>query len=143
MALFYIYWTFVALCCAYVFRRGDATERCAILIVTFGSLLTLLAWALLQRRYEQVEWGIFAVDIGVFLALVALAVRTPRHWPIWAASFHLVGLMTHVAKWVLPQILARAYSLVEGFWAYPMLILIVAATMARRRREASGCSTSS
>lgn len=65
---------------------------------------------------------LLAVDLGHFLALYVLAVRSKKYWPIWSAGFQLLAVLTSVATLIDPSVLPKMYRGLEAFWAVPMLI---------------------
>lgn len=131
------YWILLTLCGAYVFIRGGVPERIGIAILVMGSILsTASATANYALRFRQMEAGIFLVDVVGLIALVALALRANRFWPLWVAGFHLVGVATHAAMAASPDVVPRAYAMAQAFWGYPMLAAMVAGTWRHRRRLA-------
>ena len=44
------------------------------------------------------------------LLLTAIALRSPRYWPMFAAAFQLLCVVTHVARVVDPGVRAWAYA---------------------------------
>ena len=131
------YWTLLALCSVYVLLRGGAPERIGIAILITGSILsTASATANYALRFRQMEAGIFIVDVLGLVALVALALRANRFWPLWVAGFHLVAVATHAAMAASPDVVPRAYAMAQAFWGYPMLAAMVAGTWRHRDRLA-------
>ncbi|WP_165799573.1 hypothetical protein [Sphingomonas oleivorans] len=127
------YLVFLTLCAGYALLRGRRPERIGATIMIMGSVLTWAAAAELAYRWHSVDQGIFAVDLGMLVALLALALRSERFWPLWATGFHTVGLVTHSAMMVDPAIVPRAYSLAQGFWAYPALLALAMGTRMSRK----------
>ncbi len=70
------------------------------------------------------ESEIFAIDIVALLALIYLAIKSDRFWPMWAAAFHLLAVTIHTAMMVAPQITPWAFATGAVFWAYPMLLAL-------------------
>lgn len=119
--LFYGYWLILLACAVYCLWRGGWTERVGITLAVAASLLSRLAQLMTDTAWVTPQIGIACIDVAMLGALVALALTSDRFWPIWASSFHLVGLSTHLAKAVDLQIIPLAYSLLSGFWGYPVL----------------------
>lgn len=131
------YWTLLTLCSAYAFIRGGSPERIGMAILVVGSILsTAFATANYALRFQQMEVGIFLVDVVGLFAFVALALRADRFWPLWVAGFHLVGVATHAAMAASPDVVPRAYAMGQAFWGYPMLAAMVAGTWRHRKRLA-------
>ena len=135
MVLQLIYWAALGACLLYAFRRGGAPERLGITIIAVGSILSVIVASGFAARFRTVEWGILLVDVGVLIAFLAIALRTDRYWPLWAAGFHTIGVATHVATLADPDVVSRAYALAQGFWAYPMMIAVAIGTRNHQRRS--------
>lgn len=113
-------------------RRGGRTERWGVAIIVTASLLTVLIMSAPLFNWKTRVGPLVAVDVATFFALLALALRTTRFWPIWATSFHLIALCTHGAIPILPSGLRQAYALLQGFWAYPIMACIIIGALSRR-----------
>ncbi|HKR25480.1 MAG TPA: hypothetical protein VJS15_09495, partial [Allosphingosinicella sp.] len=114
--------------------RGGLPERIGATIVVFGSTLTVAAVSSLDRRYGSVEFGVFLVDVAGLVALVLLALRSERYWPLWVAALHLIGMAGHGLKLADPDVIRRAYAFAMQFWGYPMLLLIALGTWRHQQR---------
>ena len=103
---------------AIAMRRGGADERLAANTVLIGWLLTKLV-----SRYQgqQTEWGVLVVDLGALAVFVWVALRSPRYWPLFAAGFHLLALVTHLARMVDPTVGGWAYLTAGIIWGYLLL----------------------
>jgi hypothetical protein len=127
-----IYLATLLLACSYAYRNGGVTEKQGAGIMVVGSILT----ALMGTGWQGVNFGVLLVDLAVLVALVVLMLRTDKYWLLWMTAFHVIGVLTHIAKMIDPLILPRAYSIGQGFWAYPMLVaLAMGVSEERRRRE--------
>lgn len=131
MLLLEIYLVTLLLTCSYAFWNGGVTEKQGAGIMVAGSVLTALA----GTGWRGVNFGVLLVDLAVLIALVVLMLRTDKYWLIWITAFHVIGVLTHVAKLIDPVILPKAYSIGQGFWAYPMLIALVMGVGEERRRK--------
>ena len=138
MTLQLLYWIYLILCSAYVLWRGGPPERIAMVIVIAASFLSAVTVSNdVTIRYGKVEYGLFLVDIAALVAFTLLALRADRFWPLWITGIHLVGVATHTAKLLSPDVLPLIYSWVQGLWAYPIIALIVVGTIRHRRRRKS------
>ena len=131
------YWTVLILCAAYILRRGGAPERVGIAILVVGSLAsTAAATADYGARFQSVEAGMFAVDVAVLAAYLVLAIKAERFWPLWVTGFHSVGVATHGAMLVSPDVVPWAYAVGQALWGYPMLLAQVIGTRRHQQRLA-------
>lgn len=118
----------------YALTRGGAPEKWAAVAYISAYGATLIFAAHKHNAFSQIEWGVFATDLGLAVALGVLAVQANRMWTIWAVSFQLVGVMTHLVKLAMPEILAPAYALTLMAWSYAMIPLLFCATIRHRQR---------
>jgi hypothetical protein len=100
-------WLALGFTFALAFLRGGRPER-------LGAVLVAVAWILsplVERResWFEPQYGILLVDMATLLALALLAIRYERYWPICAASFQAIAVLTHLAFLINPQALYRAY----------------------------------
>lgn len=123
-------------CCSYAIARGGRDERIAAAVMLAGSALTVVAALLPGFSWRTDRLGVTLIDLAVLGALFTLALRTDRFWPLWMTAFHLIAVATHLAILVDRERTLRAYVLLQGFWAYPMLAALMIGT--RRRARSSG-----
>lgn len=121
----FVYW--FALCAVYlaVLMRGGRPEIFGMLLVTVGSILSTLLVSDLGLRFRNTESWMFAADVMMLITFVILALMTTRYWPMWVASFQAITVLTHLAESALPNAVPRGYSLLQGFWVYPMFVAIL------------------
>lgn len=115
--------------------RGGRDERLAGNSVLIAWLLTKLV-----SRYQglETEWGVLVVDLGLLAVLLWLALRSRRHWPLFAAGFHLLAVITHIARMVDPTVGGWAYLTANIMWANLVLVAIAyGAWTAPRRGQAN------
>ena len=112
--------TLLAICIIAIWR-GGRYER----IATFG---LVGAWALTVVAYwgpnlptEQIE---LAADLTLLALLVWVALKSPAWWPILAAGFHLLAILTHAAKDLDQQIGTWVYMSAQILWGYLLAITI-------------------
>jgi hypothetical protein len=107
--------------CAVAAWRGRRDEQLAAGVM-------LAAWALsmlLDRaKFQDIEWGILAVDIAALCGFIWIALLSRRYWPMFAAGFHLLAVVTHVARLADPAVGGWAYITGEIIWGYLLAIAI-------------------
>ena len=121
-------------CCLYAFIVGGRPERLGGLLTVAASVVSGLVWYR-PLEWRAVHWNMFTVDLITFALAAWLALRSDRHWPMWFAGFCLVGVMTHLAVAALPNFKSLAYSLSQGFWAYPAMLSLALGTWQHRRNR--------
>ncbi|MCR5873963.1 hypothetical protein LRS10_07130 [Phenylobacterium sp. J426] len=107
--------------CAVAALRGRNEERLAA-----GGLLAGWALTMVAYRYQghQVEWGILLIDVALLALLAWIALRSERYWPIFAAGFHLLAVVTHLARSADPSVTGWAYITAEIIWGYLLAFAI-------------------
>lgn len=78
---------------AFAFWKGEQAER-------LGAAGLIIAWVATAVFRIQTQWDnhllIAGVDLAFLLFLGALALRTGRSWPVWAAGFQFMNLLASV-----------------------------------------------
>jgi hypothetical protein len=127
------YGSFVALVSAIVAAMlwGGRDER-----LTAGAFFfaTTLSW-LLDNQYQGTQIDVLAVDFGLLLGLLGLALTSDRFWPMYAAAFQLVGTVVHVASMTETGDFAWAYAVGLIFWSYAVVAALVAGTWLEGRNR--------
>ena len=123
--LYFGFWAVLALFCWCVWRSGGASERWAAGMMAFAALFTPFIGGAFNTHWHAPQLGVLAVDSMLLLGLLALALRSHRFWPMSVASFQIVAVLSHPALWIDTTILPFGYALMQGFWAYPMMALVL------------------
>ena len=121
--------------CGYASWRGGGPERFVAALYLVAAVTTRTAWLAGTSRYANVEWGLFAIDFLMLLALTALALKADRFWITPAASLQLIMVGIHISKMVYPGFLGWAYAVTSNFLSYPMLLLLAVGTWRHQRRS--------
>ena len=135
-----VFYAFFAICCIYALWRGGGPERFVTLAFMLAALGTALFNLPASQRFYSVAIGVFAVDVVLFLALLVIALKADRFWPLLVVSLQAVTILAHLIKFADPDLIRRAYSIMAAVWSYPQLILLVVGTarhQARLRRDGS------
>lgn len=107
----------------YAFRRGGWEERTVILASVLATYLTVLFTVSFRIRYTKIELPIVLIDLGVFLLLQGIALKSAKFWPLWLAAFEGVVLLSHMAP-LMPGVVPRTYYDATALWSYPKLIVL-------------------
>jgi hypothetical protein len=101
--------------CSGAFIRGGVEER-----LTAGGLLTNVAATVVMRDYSwpQLQRAGFAIDVLFMILLLAIALRSAKFWPMAAAGFQLLAVLTHVAKMIDPDLEQWSYITAIVIWTY-------------------------
>jgi len=118
--------------CGIALWKGGWPERSGAIAIFAASTASPLVESSL---FASPEYGILAVDLMLLGWLGALALFSDRFWPLWAAGFHLVGTIIHVARMVDPSVMPSAYAIGQVFWAYPVLLALASGTLVEAPRR--------
>lgn len=118
----------------YALTKGRRDEKVVAAICVLGTLATHGVISPLTERYGQIEWGVFAVDFGVFAGFTAVALQSSRFWPLWVAGLQLTTLIGHMLKGVQSDLLPLAYGAALQFWSYPIIFILFIGTWRSARR---------
>lgn len=123
------------LCCGLALWRGRRVER----IAGVAMILAWFATPLVQNAHQTFgpQTGEVVVDVLLLLVLLILALTSDRWWPMAAAAFQGVTVLTHLAAAIDTQIVPRAYYVAGSLLSYlTMAALLVGAVNARRAASA-------
>ncbi|HVM23146.1 MAG TPA: hypothetical protein VM308_07605 [Sphingomicrobium sp.] len=130
----YLFWTLLIVTCSYALWRGRKYEQLSALIFIAASVASVLLRGPAEQTYLGVEGGDLVIDLMVLAALVAIALRSDRFWPLWVAGLQLTISMSHLLKAIQPDLLPLAYATAERFWSYPTLLILFVAAWRQHRR---------
>lgn len=132
LSFFLLFWLST---CFYSLWRGGGPER-LVAALFLAAVPASMALLILPWRVREVHLGIAAVDLLMLVALLPVAWRANRLWPLAMAGLQGLQVVGHLLKLseptALPPIL---YWLTSAFWAYPMLALLLVAAIRHRARE--------
>lgn len=129
-----VYTTLMIACWIYALRRGGAPEKVGATIWVGSSLASVAVLSDAAFSFRSVETGIVIVDLVTLGALLALALRAERFWPLWIAALHAVSTAGHAVKYLDPEVIRQVYAHILAVWAYPILLLLVIGTRRHQQR---------
>jgi len=132
-----VFWATLAGCTGFAMLQGGMPERGIATIFLLGAAASAAALRPLGERYQGVEVGVFLVDVTMFVGLAGIALRSRRYWPQWIVAMQMLEVASHFSR-LLPDVIRLAYGVILSFWAYPMLLVLVAGTARHRIRVARG-----
>jgi hypothetical protein len=93
--------------CGGAFWKGQRDEQ----VAAGGLLLAVMATIVLRDpRWIGLQRGAFIADVCLLLLLTAVALRSQRYWPLFAAAFQLLCVFIHVARVFDPGVHSWAYA---------------------------------
>lgn len=124
---------FVGLCLVGLWF-GGREER-----FTAGALLLAYAATLVfrDRSWLGTQWAGFMIDLAFLVLIGAIALRTRRYWPLAASGFQLLGVVTHAARMIDPNVHAWAYITAGVIWSHAVAAAVAVGAINhwRERRQ--------
>lgn len=122
---------------AFAFLKGDEPERVGAGAYAIGAFATLLLQD--DARLYGAQWSLMLVETVMLAAYVALAWKSRRSWPVWAAGLQSVVVMCHILTTadVRPP-LAAFYAAINLATYGILLALALGVLRAWRERRALG-----
>lgn len=119
---------------AYAIFGGGTPER-----IMGGMLLAATAAGLALEHpagfdFYQVAIATLMVDSVLLAGMVAVALKANRYWTLWIAGIHATTLATHLVKLLNPQLLPAVYHLTAAISSFPVMCILVTATVRHRAR---------
>lgn len=107
--------------CSGAFIRGGVEER-----LTAGSILINVTATVVMRdqSWPQLQLAGFVIDVLSLVLLLTIALRTHKFWPLPAAAFQVLMVLTHVAKVIDPDLGQWSYMTAIVIWTYLLLIAL-------------------
>jgi hypothetical protein len=133
-----IYYLALAAAIAFAFRFGGNVERKGALTALLGSVVSSVAAN--SESWAALDFGLLVIDIGVLASFWWLALSSDRFWPYWATGWQLVTVLIHVQRGLFEEIMPAPYALLSMYLAYPILLVIAAASLTQRRRDVRATS---
>ncbi len=136
---FLLFLGWLILCCSYALVRGGAPERVAAGLMVAAFVAGIPTHLVLRAAgYRSADLATAAIDVALLGAIVVLAWRSTRYWPLWMAAWQLAAVVAHAAKLLDPSMQATGYAIQAQIWAYPMVAAAAIGTWRHRRRREAG-----
>ena len=122
---------------AFAFLKGDEPER----IAAGGYVLSWFASLLIQGDGASggTNWGLMAIDTVMLAVFAALAWKSLRAWPVWAAALQSLTVMSHILTLVDIRPPVSAFYAVINLASTGILLVIAIGTFwAWQERRAAG-----
>lgn len=119
--------------CALAVWRGRDQERLAAGVYLAAWALTLVVF---RSNSEDLQWPVLIIDTCLLGILIVLALRSQRFWPLFAAAFQLLGVITHVARALDAAVSGWAYQTAGLIWSYMVISAIAYGSITAPKRYA-------
>ena len=122
---------------AFAFLKGDEPERVGGGAYAIGALATLMLQS--DAQLYGAQWPLAFVEAVMLAVYVALAWKSRRSWPVWAAGLQSLVVMTHLLTVAdLRPPIAAFYAVINIASYGILLVLALGVLQAWRERRALG-----
>jgi hypothetical protein len=118
----------------YALLKGGRPERAAALIVITMALSDPFVHALTPYTYAELDPGHFIIDLVGWCALLTIALKANRIWPLWVSSLQTISLIAHIVKYLDYSIHPLAYAIMQVSSSYPLLFILGFGTYNHQKR---------
>jgi hypothetical protein len=118
----------------YALLRGGKPERAAAIVFLLMAIGDPFVHEFTPPTYTILDPGHFVIDLLAWCALLAIALRAKRFWPLWISSLQTISLIAHVTKLLDYSIHPTVYAIMQVSSSYPLLIILVIGTLNHQRR---------
>lgn len=139
------FWVLLLLSVVAAALWGGRDERVVAALYLAAAVASLVVFATASRLYDALDPLLIAIDVGLLVALLAVALTSSKRWPMLAGAFQAIATLGHVAPLLNPRVWRLGYQLMEQSSAYPAVLLLMFGIWqhARRTRASSGSSVAS
>jgi hypothetical protein len=135
-----IYYCMLALTASAAHWRGDSCQRLGAWIAIVASICTTAVPR--GGVWSDLATPIFFIDVFTLAGFWALALFSRSFWPYWATGWQLVGSLVHVQRALFDDILEKPYGLLSMYIAYPILGVILVASLTHNRKSSGRAAVS-
>jgi hypothetical protein len=110
--------------------RGGWPERSAAVAMIGAWLSSAYAQNIHQVIGPQI--GVTLIDLLLLALLVGIALVSNRWWPMWAAAFHGLGALLHLAVLLDHKVMGRAYFIAGAVFSFLTVLALFLGSIRRR-----------
>lgn len=126
----------------YAFLRGGRDERVVGMLCLLGFVLTTAVISPIASRFDNIETGVFVIDLVLLVGFVAVALGSDRFWPLWVSGLQMTTMVGHLLKGMDAPLIPKAYAAAINLWSYPILLILAFGTWrCYLYRERGGATT--
>ena len=126
----------------YAWRRGGWPERAAAAaLAAMFALDAAYHWLDRAPQWREVSLWHMSLDLALLAALVGLALRAPRIWTLWLASFQLVSALGQILRLFEVAMPVRVYWAMTAAPSYCQILLLAAGIYLNDQRRGDSATT--
>lgn len=134
MAVIIGFFLYLLAVCGYAIWRGGAPERLAAVACLLATAATVAGTLPRENDFEAAEFEVLAIDLVLLAALLVIALKANRFWPIFATASHSIAVAVHLAKAANPVLVGPVYAFASSGTSLVVLLVLWVGTMRHRRR---------
>lgn len=136
MLRYFLQVALLAIVATYAWRRGGWPERAAAAALVAMLAIDRAYHLLVQApQYRQFDLWHMSLDIALLAALIVLALRAPRVWLLWLASFQLISTLGHILHALGVTMPVVIYWLMTAASSYFQILLLAVGTYLNDRKR--------
>lgn len=136
MVLIWLYRTVFAATVLFALRKGGEPERLVTTILIATVLLDLLNHAVFgMPAFFSVDPGHLVIDSWAMIALLWVALRANRGWPMWVCSAQIIVVLAHMSKLIDLSLVRYGYFVMTQMPIFIQAAALLVGTIAHLRRE--------
>lgn len=120
--------------CGFALWRGGPPERWGGASFLIASAATLVAPLPGGPVFRSLEVELLVIDLALLAALLVLAMKANRYWPMWAAAAHSSAVAVHAAKALRPDLVWPIYAVAASASSILVVLILWIGTLRHRRR---------
>ncbi|MEZ5708455.1 MAG: hypothetical protein R3E02_03585 [Blastomonas sp.] len=132
-----LFWILTLLACGYAAVFGGRDGRWGSMLLLVAVILTVPANRV-DRTWSDTQFAVAAVDTAYLVGIFIVALNSRRYWPIWAAAFQVLTVLTHLATMLGPSVTPKIYYAMSTFWIVPLIFSMVIGVTLDRNAQQSG-----
>ncbi|WP_372730649.1 hypothetical protein [Novosphingobium sp.] len=118
------------------FRKGGEPERLVAAVLISAAILDVFNHTLFgQPVFFLVNPGHFVIDVWSMVALMWVALRANRAWPMWVSAAQIIVVLGHVSKIVELSLVRYGYYAMTQVPLNVQAVALLAGTVAHVRRQ--------
>jgi hypothetical protein len=128
------FFLFLLAVCGYSVWRGGAPERLAAVACLLATAATVAGTLPRENDFASLEPEVLVIDLLLLAALLGIALKANRFWPIFATAAHSIAVAVHLAKAANPLLVGPVYAFASSGTSLLVLLVLWMGTMRHRRR---------
>ena len=107
--------------------RARALQQATLAVAALywiSAILTVACKPSPAKRFFYLEPTMLLIDLGLFIGLAIIGVRSGKGWVLCAAALQLISTAAHVARLTTPGMWRLGYQVMEEASSYPLLMLL-------------------